>query len=97
MQIAIMNQSYQSFVNFNFIFLLKSTWNFSKFNLVLRFKIDPNVSTHPYIYICPIIKIVRELYIFLALFFVAEVLLRIPTAVLPMAGTEGFKYQASEG
>ena len=30
-------------------------------------------------------------------FFISMVLLRIPTAVQPMAGIEGFKYQASDG
>ena len=30
-------------------------------------------------------------------FFISMVLLRIPTAVQPMTGIEGFKYQASEG
>ena len=30
-------------------------------------------------------------------FFIALVLLRIPTAVQPMTGIEGFKYQGSDG
>ena len=36
-------------------------------------------------------------YLWTRFVFISMVLLRIPTAVQPMTGIEGFKYQASDG
>ena len=44
-----------------------------------------------------ILFLAEVMFYFISNLFFSMVLLRIPTAVQPMTGIEGFKYQASDG